>query len=116
MAAHVLTADVEIERPAEDVVVVSPHGVVDAFSADSFAAALARAARPSARLVVLDLSRTDLVDSSGLGAILGASLRLREWGTRLVLVAGGRQVMRGFELTGLDRVLPIYGSRDEALG
>lgn len=104
----------DVERPASDVVVLSPRGVVDAFSAESLGVELARAAEAGIRLVVLDLAETTLIDSSGLGAILGASLRLRERGASLSLVAGREDVMRGFALTGLDRVLAIHGSRDEA--
>ena len=42
-------------------------------------------------------------------------MRLRAQGARLVVVAGSPDVMRGFSLTGLDRVVPIHATRADAL-
>jgi anti-sigma B factor antagonist len=41
--------------------------------------------------------------------------RLRPDGGRLSLVCNDRNITKIFEITGLDKVFPIYGSRDEAL-
>jgi anti-anti-sigma factor len=115
VSAHLLHADVESEAFGDAVVLVRARGVLDAFSAPALAAELDRAAGTDVRFLVLDLAEATLIDSSGLGAILAASMRLRGRGGSLALVAGTRDVMRGFELTGIDRVLKIFATGDEAL-
>jgi anti-anti-sigma factor len=114
VSAHLLHADVHVETLADGAVLLGARGVLDAFSAPALAVELERAEH-GVGLLVLDLAEATLIDSSGLGAILGASMRLRARGARLVVVAGRSDVMRGFELTGLHRVLEIVATREEAL-
>lgn len=63
--------------------------------------------------VVLDLRRVDFVDSSGLGAIVGA---LKQLGTqtRLELASLTPNVAKVFRLTRMDTVFTIHGSADHA--
>ena len=57
-------------------------------------------AQVHARLVVLDLRELAFMDSSGLHAILDASVRARQLGRRLVVLRGPPKVDRIFTLTG----------------
>jgi anti-sigma B factor antagonist len=50
-----------------------------------------------------------------LGVLVGGVKRLRPDGGRLSLVCNDRNITKIFEITGLDKVFPIYESRDEAL-
>lgn len=59
-----------------------------------------RQAMKRARLVVLDLRKLTRVDSSGIDAIVKASVNARQSGRRLVLVRGLSQVDRLLALTG----------------
>jgi anti-sigma B factor antagonist len=52
------------------------------------------------QLVVLDLRELAFMDSSGVHAIVNASIRARQVGHRLVLLRGGLDVDRVFTLTG----------------
>ena len=97
------------------VVVVTPAGVLDAFTAAELSAVLAELFSGDVRRLIVDLSQTTLVDSSGLGAILGAYIHQCEHSHDLVLVAGDPTVMRGCALTGLDRVIPTFTNRREAI-
>lgn len=57
---------------------------------------------PPGSLVVLDLSRLDFMDSSGIGAIHAARrLAIKDGGT-LVVCRPSPQVLRVLEITGLD--------------
>jgi anti-sigma B factor antagonist len=68
---------------------------------------LARALREvHARLVVLDLRELAFMDSSGVHAIVDASIRARELGQRLLLLSGR---------PGVDRVFTLTASTDDAL-
>jgi len=53
-----------------------------------------------AQLVVLDMREVAFMDSSGVHAIVNASVRARKVGRRLVLLRGGLDVDRVFTLTG----------------
>jgi anti-sigma B factor antagonist len=91
---------------------VRPSGAIDAFSSPALSAMLDAALAEGARRVVLDLSQVTLIDSSGLGAVLHAFLRLRSDGGALELISGAPSVMRGFELTGLDKILRLVEPGD----
>jgi anti-anti-sigma factor len=53
-----------------------------------------------ARLVVVDMRELAFMDSSGVHAIVNASARARQRGSRLVILRGPRDVDRVFSLTG----------------
>jgi anti-anti-sigma factor len=63
--------------------------------------------------VVLDLSRLEFMDSSGLRAVALADRRLREAGRALVLIRGPDVVQRVFEITRMSDRLQFAGSLDE---
>ncbi|EYD76387.1 Anti-sigma F factor antagonist (spoIIAA-2), Anti-sigma B factor antagonist RsbV [Rubellimicrobium mesophilum DSM 19309] len=64
--------------------------------------------------IVLDLSKTDFMDSSGLGALVSAVKRLGSRGTLAIVGASGA-VARLFQLTRMDRVFALHPSVDAAI-
>lgn len=68
------------------------------------------------RKFVLDFAHTRFIDSSGLGALLSLSRRIRQTGGELYLAGLNEEVRVLFELTRLDRLFQITGSRAAALG
>ena len=98
-----------------DVLVVSVEDPrIDAARAPAFKAAMAeRIDRGHIRLV-LDLSKVDFVDSSGLGAIVSCLKRIGPRGNLAVAGAKGA-VAKLFALTRMDRVFPLHASVDDAL-
>lgn len=60
--------------------------------------------------IIVDLSRLDFMDSTGLQVILAADARSKANGKRLKLVRGQRQVHRIFEITDTADRLP-FGDR-----
>ncbi len=66
-------------------------------------------------MLVLDLSGVDFIDSSGLGSVLGAMRRARAANGEVRAVVCAPHVRSLFEITGLDRLLPVHGSVDEAV-
>lgn len=66
------------------------------------------------RRMVIDLERTEFLDSTALAAIVGANNRLGGSG-RLALVTPGGYVMLVLRAAGLDHVLPCFETREEAV-
>ena len=64
---------------------------------------------------VVDLTRTQFCDTAGLHALVAAHKRARTESGRMVLVMPGAGVLRIFEITGLDNVIPHVTSLAEAL-
>jgi anti-sigma B factor antagonist len=67
------------------------------------------------RVLVLELSRVDFLDSTALGTMIGALRRVRETGGEMRVVLPASQARRIFEITGLDQVLDVYESKSAAL-
>jgi anti-sigma B factor antagonist len=82
-------------------------GEFDLAAEPEFAQQLSRVEENGFRKVVLDLKEVTFIDSTGLRLILGLWERSRERGAELVLVRGPEAVQRVFEVTGLERLLPI---------
>jgi anti-anti-sigma factor len=72
-------------------------------------------AEPGRALIVVDMSRTRFCDSAGLNALVGAARQARADGGEVRLVVVGEAVARIVALTGVDRVIPVYASLEDAL-
>ncbi len=107
--------ELRVEAPAPGTVVLSVAGEADLHVAPELRDAIASVVEEGASGLVIDLSATTFVDSMALGVLLGAMKRTRERGARMCLVAPRAEVRRVFEITLLDRVLPLYETREEAL-
>jgi anti-anti-sigma factor len=101
----------------EGVPVVTAPEEIDIANAAELKAALMEAAlaEPGRALLVVDMSRTLFCDSAGLNALVGAARQARAEGGEVRLVVTGEAVSRIVELTGVDRVIPIYASLEDAL-
>ncbi len=66
-------------------------------------------------LVVVDCAGLEFCDSSGISELVRFYLRLTDAGSRLRMSAVPASVARAFELTGLDRAIPVYDSTGAAL-
>lgn len=94
-------------------VVVTPEEI-DITNAGGLRAALFEAAAHGHGTLVVDLTRTVFCDTAGLHALVGANKRAQSEGGQVLLVFGGT-ILRIFEITGLDRVIPHFTNLEEAL-
>ena len=65
---------------------------------------------------MLDLDDVDFLDSTGLGVIVGVLKRARTLGGDLRLVCTRPAICRVFEITALDRTMPLAESAEAAVG
>lgn len=87
---------------------------IDAAVAIRFKDALREATVDAPARIVLDLSRVTFMDSSGLGAVIGAMKQLAP-DRRLELAALSPAVQKVFRLTRMDRVFVIHASPEQAI-
>ena len=90
-----------------DVVHVTLRGELDISTASRLEDDLQRIEADAPRVLLIDLSRLDFMDSSGLRLLISADARAREAGRRFVLVRGNEMVQRVLRLTRLDERLDI---------
>jgi len=113
-----MNLNVSVTRPEPGTAVVEVTGEIDVATTPQLRATLHELADDDAvRTVVVDLDGVDFIDSSGLGVLIGCSRRLRSRGEgrELRLVCTRVNLVRVFEITGLDGVFPMHGSVPEAL-
>ena len=90
--------------------VLSVVGDLDVVGAPDLRQAVVTAVADGSRLLALDLSDLDFVDSFGIGAVVGALKRLRQRGGDLALVCPTPRIRRVFEICDLDRILALHDS------
>lgn len=96
------------EQPPWTVLTVG--GDLDVVGAPDLRQAVVVAVADGARLIALDLSDLDFVDSFGIGAVVGALKRLRQRGGDLALVCPSSRIRRVFEICDLDRIIALHDS------
>jgi anti-sigma B factor antagonist len=87
---------------------------VDAYNTRDLVGPIREAIEAGARCVVLDLSRTQSMDSTALGALVQVLKLLRAEGGELRLAAVGDAVSRVLSITRLDQVFGVYRTLDAA--
>lgn len=106
---------IEEERPDPSTRILSVHGDADLHSAPELRERLRGAIDDGATTLVVDLSKTAVVDSTSLGVLLGGMKRLRQRDGQIRLVVPQAEVRRVFEITMLDRIFTLHETQEEAL-
>src|SRR3954464_9716051 len=112
MATEFSAADVPVDATTH---VVTVHGEIDIFTAPEFKERISAAIDAGRDHVVVDLGGTSFIDSSSLGVLISAHRRLSGRDGRLVIACDVPAVLNTFKITGLDAVLEIVSTREEAL-
>ncbi len=100
----------------DGVVLARVIGEVDLSNVDEMESAIALAIKPETRGLVLDLTPTTYLDSTGIRMIFQLARRLQDRRHDLRLVAGdGTLVHRVLAVTQMHEVVPIDGSVDAAV-
>ena len=95
--------------------VIEVEGEVDFYTAPEFKQRLTGVIDSGKTRLVVDLSNATFIDSTTLGVLVGSAKRLRPEGGALAVVCTAPSIRKNFEITGLDRVLAVHSTRDDAL-
>jgi anti-sigma B factor antagonist len=104
-----------ITTTLDDVTILTVTGQLDFALCVELAPELDAALRSPARAIVIDLEGVSLVDSSGIALLINASRSLDHAGRQLAIACPLGPQHRAFELTALDRQLPMHETREAAL-
>jgi anti-sigma B factor antagonist len=90
-------------------------GELDLFGVPDLKRRLAELIERGIWRVVVDLSAVTFLDSTALGALLGGMRRLRARGGDLLVVNTDPGITQLLRVTGLDQMLAVLATREEAL-
>lgn len=107
--------DVQLEDTGPEVAIIVVGGEVDYEVSPQLKARLMRVIKAGSRRLVVDLTDVTFIDSTAIGVLAGVVERLDEVEGSLSLVCTHEKVMQIFEITGLDNVVTMHPSREDAL-
>ena len=102
-------------KAGRDAHVVDVRGEIDLFTVPEFKDRISEPIDAGRSTLIVDLSATTFIDSSSLGALIGAHRRLKLRGGSLVVVCDNDAIVKTFRITGLDGVFTLVRSLDDAL-
>jgi anti-sigma B factor antagonist len=114
MSHEELRIDLSWERDGEIPLFVL-RGSLDLATAPTVRAALTDATDKGSKDIVVDLTGLEFLDSTGLGALIGAHRRAEERGGSLRLIVSDGPIARLLNITGLIRIFAVYHTLDGAL-
>lgn len=97
-----------------DVRVLRAAGEVDFDVAPQFKRRISSLIEGGDRRLVVDLSGVEFIDSTAIGVLVGAIRRMRAAGGSLVVVCDNDEVRAIFEAVGLENVIPLHHSHQDA--
>jgi anti-sigma B factor antagonist len=99
----------------DDTQVFELVGSLDIATSPTVRAALTSASERGNHRLIVDLTKVDFLDSTGLGALIGGQRRAKEFDGEVRLVAKEGQILRLLRITGLLKVFSVYPTLDEAV-
>jgi len=120
MSFFYISDDVTTERVDyfDDVVVLVAGGEIDYAASPQLRERLADCVIEGKRRLMLDLSAVTFIDSTAIGVLVGAVMRLHELGgggsLAVVCNEENKRVLRIFEIAGVESLIALHYSREEA--
>lgn len=102
-------------RPAGAIAVVEVKGWVEISTAPQLRDTAIRLIDEGHIHLVLDLSETEFIDSTGLGVVVGLLHRLRSRDGSLVIAGAQDRVLHAFKVSKLTQVLTMADTADDAI-
>lgn len=99
---------------SSDAEAIAFHGELDAASAPDLKARLGEVIDDGQGSLLVDLTNCTFIDSMGMAVVVECQRALAGQERAVVLAASGAQVRRLLGLAGIDEVIPVYRTREEA--
>jgi anti-sigma B factor antagonist len=99
----------------DDHVLVTAAGEIDAATADSVANAVSAVLSDGAKRVLLDFTEVTFIDSTGLGVLVKSHRAAEAAEATFAVVHPTPQTRKLIRVLGLDQLLNVYDTHEEAL-
>lgn len=99
----------------DDHAIIAVTGEIDASTSDQLAEAVAAALGAGRGRVLVDFAHVTFIDSSGLGVLVRSHRRADAAGARFAVVHPSPHTRKLIRVLGLDQLLAVYDSREQAL-
>ena len=108
--------DLDVETgTVGDAALLTLRGEIDVYTAPRLRQAIIDLVDGGASKIVVDMTKVDFLDSTGLGVLVGGLKRVRMKDGSLDIVASQDKILKIFDITGLNKVFAIHPSVDEAV-
>ena len=104
-----------IRKPARDVSIIDIEGEVTAFCEPVLMDAYSQAASEGVRSIILNFSRLEYMNSSGIGLLVTLLIRAQRQGQKLSAFGLNDHYEQIFELTRLNEAITIFPDENAAL-
>ncbi len=101
-------------RSVADRTVLEVGGEIDVYTAPALRTKIISLVDDGTKVLIVDLTHVEFLDSTGLGVLVGALKRLRGVGGELAIVCDQERLLKIFRITGLDRVFTLHSSVESA--
>ena len=95
--------------------IAKADGRVDGANALEFHEALEAAIGPDDQTMVLDFGGISYISSAGLRVVLLVAKTLQKQNAKMAVCSLSEPIREIFEISGFDKIIPVYPSRQEAL-
>lgn len=94
---------------------LTPSGLINSDTGSDLRAKIISVLEKKPGDILIDCRNIEFMDSGGFGALVSALKRVREHGKQLYLCSLNSQLRMVLELTGTDRVFPVFPTSRECL-
>ncbi len=106
--------NISTERQGGALIAVA-EGRVDGANALEFHEALEAAISPDDTGMVLDFEGISYISSAGLRVVLLVAKTLQKQNAKMAVCSLSESIREIFEISGFDKIIPVHGSRPDAL-
>ena len=104
------------KRRIEDLTLLRLEGVIKlGESAEFFSSALENVLKNESTNVIIDFTKIDYIDSTGIGELVGYLGKFTTQNRKLILVNPSERIQKLLKLAKLDTVFKIYSTEEEAI-
>ena len=105
----------KVRTPAPEISVIDIEGEVTAFGEPVLMEAYSQACVPSTKVIVLNFSGLEYMNSGGIGLIVTLLIRTQRQGQRLLAYGLNDHYQQIFQLTRLNEAISLYDSEPASL-
>ena len=107
--------EMTVRKVSNTASIIDIEGEVSAFAEDVLMEAYAEASTPTTRTIILNFSRLEYMNSSGIGLLVTLLIRVNRQKQRLLAYGLSDHYRRIFELTRLNEAIGIYETEADVL-